>query len=120
LQLHGRVKWFDPRKGYGFIEREGEEDVFVHYSAIQMEGYKILEDGESVEFDIVEGERGPQAENVVRLGGMASDTASSEAADTASSEAADTVSSEATDTASSEAADTASSEAAEEESDWHW
>lgn len=68
LRLQGRVKWFDPRKGYGFIEREGEEDVFVHYSAIQMEGYKTLEDGELVEFDIEESERGPQAENVVRLG----------------------------------------------------
>lgn len=67
--MRGRVKWFSPQKGYGFIEREDGEDVFVHYSAIQMEGYKSLAEGEEVEFDIVEGNRGPQAANVVRLGG---------------------------------------------------
>jgi CspA family cold shock protein len=66
MRLDGRVKWFDARKGYGFIEREGEEDVFVHYSSIQMEGYKALEDGEEVEFEIVRSDRGPQAANVVR------------------------------------------------------
>ena len=65
----GRVKWFDAQKGYGFIERKGDLDVFVHYSAIQMEGYKTLDDGEEVEFDVVDGERGPQAANVKRLGG---------------------------------------------------
>lgn len=69
MRLLGRVKWFDAQKGYGFIEREGEADVFVHFSAIQMEGYKALEDGEQVEFDLVQGDRGPQAANVVRLGG---------------------------------------------------
>ena len=69
MRLTGRVKWFDAQKGYGFIEREGEEDVFVHYSSIQMEGYKTLDDGEQVEFDVVRGDRGPQAANVVRLGG---------------------------------------------------
>ncbi len=63
----GKVKWFNPEKGYGFIEREGEEDVFVHFSAIQEEGFKTLEDGQEVEFEIVEGDRGPQAENVVKL-----------------------------------------------------
>ena len=67
--VRGRVKWFSPQKGYGFIEREGDEDVFVHYSAIRMEGYKSLDEGEEVEFDVVEGDRGPQAANVVRLGG---------------------------------------------------
>jgi len=67
--LTGKVKWFDAQKGYGFIERPGEQDVFVHYSAIQMEGYKALDDGEEVEFDIISGDRGPQATNVVRLGG---------------------------------------------------
>jgi CspA family cold shock protein len=67
--LRGRVKWFNAQKGYGFIEREGEDDVFVHYSAIQQEGYKTLEEGEEVEFDLVQGDRGPQAANVVRLGG---------------------------------------------------
>ena len=67
--MRGRVKWFDAKKGYGFIERPGEEDVFVHYSAIQAEGFKTLDDGEEVEFDLVEGDRGPQATNVVRLGG---------------------------------------------------
>lgn len=67
--VRGRVKWFSSQKGYGFIERENDEDVFVHYSAIQMEGYKTLDEGEEVEFDVVEGDRGPQAANVVRLGG---------------------------------------------------
>lgn len=67
--MRGRVKWFNAQKGYGFIEREGEDDVFVHYSAIQQEGYKTLDQGEEVEFDVIEGDRGPQAANVVRLGG---------------------------------------------------
>ncbi len=62
----GTVKWFDAKKGYGFIEREEGDDVFVHFSAIQDEGFKTLEDGEKVEFEIVEGDRGPQAEQVVR------------------------------------------------------
>jgi CspA family cold shock protein len=60
----GKVKWFNSEKGYGFIQREDGKDVFVHYSAIQMDGYKNLEEGKSVEFDIVEGEKGPQAANV--------------------------------------------------------
>lgn len=62
---HGTVKWFNSEKGYGFIEMEGGGDVFVHYSAIQGEGFKTLEEGQAVTFDIVEGERGPQAANVV-------------------------------------------------------
>jgi CspA family cold shock protein len=61
----GTVKWFDEKKGYGFIEREDGDDVFVHFSAIQQEGFKNLEEGQEVEFEIVEGDRGPQAENVV-------------------------------------------------------
>lgn len=65
--MQGRVKWFNAEKGYGFIEREDGEDVFVHYSAIQSEGFKTLNEGDEVSFDIVEGERGPQAENVVKL-----------------------------------------------------
>ncbi|HEY8529780.1 MAG: cold-shock protein [Paenibacillaceae bacterium ZCTH02-B3] len=65
--MQGRVKWFNAEKGYGFIETEEGGDVFVHYSAIQMEGYKTLEEGQIVEFDIVQGARGPQAANVVRL-----------------------------------------------------
>lgn len=63
----GKVKWFDAQKGYGFIEREDGDDVFVHFSAIQDEGFKTLEEGQEVEFEIVEGDRGPQAANVVKL-----------------------------------------------------
>lgn len=69
LRLTGRIKWFDAQKGYGFIERDGEPDVFVHYSAIKMEGFKTLDDGEQVEFEIVQGQKGPAAANVTRLGG---------------------------------------------------
>ncbi|CAD2077594.1 MAG TPA: cold-shock protein [Jeotgalicoccus sp.] len=63
----GTVKWFNAEKGFGFIEIEGENDVFVHFSAINQEGYKSLEEGQEVEFEIVEGDRGPQATNVVKL-----------------------------------------------------
>lgn len=63
----GTVKWFNSEKGFGFIEVEGGNDVFVHFSAIQGEGYKTLDEGQQVEFEIVEGQRGPQAENVVKL-----------------------------------------------------
>jgi CspA family cold shock protein len=66
MRLRGRVKWFDARKGYGFIAREGQEDVFIHFSSIEMDGYKTLDDGEEVEFDIVTTERGPQAARVCR------------------------------------------------------
>ncbi len=65
--MTGTVKWFNSEKGFGFIEREGGDDVFVHFSAIQGEGFKTLEEGQKVEFEIVEGNRGPQAANVVRL-----------------------------------------------------
>ncbi|MCE5745559.1 cold-shock protein [Staphylococcus pseudintermedius] len=63
----GTVKWFNSEKGFGFIEVEGENDVFVHFSAINQEGYKSLDEGQSVEFEVVEGDRGPQAANVVKL-----------------------------------------------------
>ena len=63
----GTVKWFNAEKGFGFIEVEGENDVFVHFSAINQDGYKSLEEGQSVEFEVVEGDRGPQAANVVKL-----------------------------------------------------
>ncbi len=65
--MQGTVKWFNADKGYGFIESSDGGDVFVHFSAIQGEGFKTLEEGQSVEFDVVEGNRGPQAANVVRL-----------------------------------------------------
>lgn len=64
--MHGKVKWFSAEKGYGFIEREDGSDVFVHYSAIQDEGFKSLTEGQNVEFEIVDGNRGPQAANVVK------------------------------------------------------
>ncbi len=63
----GRVKWFNNAKGYGFIEQEQGEDVFVHYSAIQQEGYRTLSAGEEVQYDIVNGEKGLQAINVVKV-----------------------------------------------------
>ncbi|GAB4073615.1 cold-shock protein [Barrientosiimonas marina] len=63
---NGVVKWFNAEKGYGFIQVEEGNDVFVHYSAIQEEGFKTLEDGQNVTFDIVEGDRGPQAANVAK------------------------------------------------------
>ncbi|MDA3128824.1 cold-shock protein [Aliibacillus thermotolerans] len=62
----GTVKWFNAEKGFGFIEREGADDVFVHFSAIQEEGFKTLEEGQQVTFEIVEGDRGPQAANVTK------------------------------------------------------
>jgi CspA family cold shock protein len=63
-RITGTVKWFNGGKGYGFIEREGGDDVFVHYSAIQIEGYKNLEEGQRVEFNIEQGAKGLQATNV--------------------------------------------------------
>ena len=63
----GTVKWFNAEKGFGFIERQDGDDVFVHFSAIQGEGYKSLEEGQKVDFDIVEGDRGEQAANVVKM-----------------------------------------------------
>ncbi|KDR94717.1 cold shock protein (beta-ribbon, CspA family) [Peptoclostridium litorale DSM 5388] len=63
----GTVKWFNAEKGYGFISVEGEEDVFVHFSAIQTDGFKTLEEGQAVEFEIAEGSKGVQAANVVKL-----------------------------------------------------
>ena len=64
--MTGKVKWFNAEKGYGFIEREDGGDVFVHFSAIAMDGYKYLEEGQEVTFDVSEGAKGPQASNVVK------------------------------------------------------
>lgn len=63
----GKVKWFSSEKGFGFIEREDGGDVFVHFSAISDQGFKTLTEGQQVEFDIVEGQRGPQASNVLKV-----------------------------------------------------
>lgn len=63
----GTVKWFNNQKGFGFIEVEDENDVFVHFSAIQKEGFKTLEEGQKVEFEVIEGDRGPQAANVIEI-----------------------------------------------------
>jgi len=65
--LNGRVKWFSDGKGYGFIEVDGKRDVFVHFSAIKKDGYKTLSEGQLVEFNLVETDKGPQAQNVVPL-----------------------------------------------------
>lgn len=65
--MYGKVKWFNAEKGYGFIEREDGGDVFVHFSAIQGDGFKTLTEGQKVEFEIVQGAKGPQAANVVKV-----------------------------------------------------
>lgn len=65
--VKGIVKWFDATKGFGFITGDDEEDVFVHYSAIEGEGFKSLDEGDQVEFEVVEGEKGPQATNVSKI-----------------------------------------------------
>ena len=65
-QFKGQVRWFNNVKGYGFLGRDAGPDVFVHYSSIQIDGYKTLKEGETVEFDVVQGEKGPQADQVKR------------------------------------------------------
>jgi cold shock protein len=62
----GKVKWFNDAKGFGFIEQEGGPDVFVHFTSINMEGFKTLAEGEAVSFSIIDGPKGPQAQNVIR------------------------------------------------------
>ena len=66
--MKGTVKWFNAKKGFGFISDENGNDVFVHFSALQMDGFKVLDEGEEVEFDVVNGEKGPQSSNVVKIG----------------------------------------------------
>jgi CspA family cold shock protein len=65
--MTGKVKWFDQKKGYGFITTDEGEDIFVHYSSIQAEGFKNLAEGELVQFEVLDSDRGPQAANVVKL-----------------------------------------------------
>ncbi|MGC1402854.1 MAG: cold shock domain-containing protein [Thermodesulfobacteriota bacterium] len=67
MKSKGKVKWFNDAKGFGFIEQEGGSDVFVHYSAIQMDGFKTLKQGQDVEFEVKDGDKGPQASNVMKL-----------------------------------------------------
>lgn len=68
-QYTGTVKWFNNAKGYGFLGRDGGPDVFVHYSSIQTEGYKSLKEGDPVEFNVIQGDKGPQADQVIRPDG---------------------------------------------------
>ena len=65
--MKGTVKWFNAKKGFGFISDEEGNDVFVHFSALQMDGFKVLDEGDEVEFEVIEGEKGPQASNVTKL-----------------------------------------------------
>ena len=65
--MQGKVKWFNTEKGYGFIQREGAKDLFVHFSGIKSEGFKTLQEGWTVEFDVITGDRGEQAANVVHV-----------------------------------------------------
>ena len=67
MRITGKVKWFNNAKGYGFIERDGGSDVFVHFSAFQGNGFRTLEEGQAVEFEIVDGPKGPQAGNVTKI-----------------------------------------------------
>jgi len=67
MVVEGTVKWFNDAKGYGFIQQDGGQDVFVHYSSIKTEGFKTLAEGQRVQFEVVQGERGPKAANVVKI-----------------------------------------------------
>ena len=65
--MKGTVKWFNAKKGFGFISDEEGNDVFVHFSALQMDGFKVLDEGDEVEFEVIDGDKGPQAANVTKL-----------------------------------------------------
>jgi len=77
-KIQGTVKWFNTEKGWGFISRDGEKDVFVHYSAIEGTGFRNLAEGETVEFEVVDTPKGPEAANVTKLGGGTTESASDE------------------------------------------
>ncbi len=87
-EYKGTVKWFNNAKGYGFLGREGGPDVFVHYSSIQLDGYKSLKEGDEVEFDIIQGTKGPQADHVIRARDAAAQHAQEHAAQPAHHDAA--------------------------------
>ena len=89
MATRSRVKWFDPKKGFGFIEGPAGHDVFVHFSQIRGEGFRSLKDGEEVEYELVEGDKGMQAQDVQRVGGDDADGGDADGGDADGGDAAD-------------------------------